>query len=429
MSKGISGWAIRCVQCARVALDAHITPSDPACQKDGNRCLAVSTSLLADLLLEGCRGRAAGYDRDNRFCQEDFDELKAAGYLKMALPKEFGGYGLTLAEAGRETRRLATYAPATALCLNMHHYWVGTAADTWRTGDKSVEWMLQDAAAGEVFAAGHAESGNETSLFSSTTKAERVDGGYTMTGRKSFGSLTPVWTRLGLHGMDTSDPANPRIIHGFVERSTKGISTKDTWDVMGMRATRSDDTILDHVFVPDSHVVRVCPPGMAGADFFVLAIFAWALGGFSNVYYGLAQRMLELATTHVKGQVSLELTRSKAYHPDVQRGVADIVMELEAMGAQIESVTSDWANGVDHGGAWPIKLVAMKYRAVEGAWRIADTALEVSGGFGMFKKSEMERLFRDARCGRFHPANSSLSHELIGKMALGINPDEQPRWG
>ena len=41
-----------------------------------------------------------------------------------------------------------------------------------------------------------------------------MDGGYTMTGRKSFGSLTPVWTRLGLHGMDTSDPANPRIIHG-----------------------------------------------------------------------------------------------------------------------------------------------------------------------------------------------------------------------
>ncbi len=138
---------------------------------------------------------------------------------------------------------------------------------------------------------------------------------------------------------------------------------------MGMRATRSDDTILDRVFVPDSHVVRVCPPGMAGADFFVLAIFAWALGGFSNVYYGLAQRMLELATEQVKSQKSLELTRSKAYHPEVQRGVADMVMELEAMGAQIESVTGDWSNGVDHGATWPIKLVAMKYRAVEGAWR------------------------------------------------------------
>ena len=56
-------------------------------------------------------------------------------------------------------------------------------------------------------------------------------------------------------------------------------------------------------------------------------------------------------------------------------------------------------------------------------------ALEVSGGFGMFKKSEMERLFRDARAGRFHPANSSLAHELIGKLALGINPDDPQRWG
>ena len=389
---------------------------------------AASISILADALLQGCRERAAGYDRDNRFCQEDFDELRAAGYLRMALPKEFGGFGLTLAEAGRETRRLANYAPATALCINMHQYWVGTAADVWRSGDKSVEWMLQEAA-DHVFAAGHAESGNETSLFSSTTRAERVDGGYTFTGRKSFGSLTPVWTRLGLHAMDSSDPSNPKIVHGFIDRATPGVSIKETWDVMGMRATRSDDTILDRVFVPDSRVVRVCPSGLAGADLFVLAIFAWALGGFSNVYYGLAQRMLELATEHVKSQKSMELTRSKAYHPEVQRGVANMVMELEAMGAHIESVTGDWSSGVDHGATWPIKLIAMKYRVVEGAWRVADSALEVSGGFGMFKKSEMERLFRDARCGRFHPANSALAHELIGKMALGINPDEMPRWG
>ena len=163
--------------------------------------------------------------------------------------------------------------------------------------------------------------------------------------------------------------------------------------------------------------------------FFVLAIFAWALGGFANIYYGLGQRMLELSTEHVKKQSSVELTRSKAYHPEVQRGVADMVMELEAIGAQVEAVTSDWSNGIDHGPSWPIKLIALKYRAVEGAWRVADTALDVSGGFGMFKKSEMERLFRDARCGRFHPANSALAHELIGKMALGINPDETPRWG
>ena len=46
-----------------------------------------SHSILTDDLLQACRQRAAGYDRDNRFCQEDFDELKAAGYLQMAVPR------------------------------------------------------------------------------------------------------------------------------------------------------------------------------------------------------------------------------------------------------------------------------------------------------------------------------------------------------
>jgi len=391
--------------------------------------VAAAESILSDALLEGCRQRAAGYDRDNKFCHEDFDELRKAGYLKMAIPKEFGGLGYTLHQAHQETRRLAKHAPATALCVNMHHYWVGTAADTWRvTKDKSVEFILEEAGTGEVFAAGHAEPGNETSITMSGTKAEKVPGGYKFTGRKAFGSLTPVWTRLGIHGLDTSDPKNPKVVHGFLSRNTPGITIKETWDVMGMRATRSDDTILDGAFVPDDHIARVVPAGLAGADFFVLSIFAWALGGFSNVYYGLSERMLELTVEHVKNKGSLGLTRSMAYHPEVQHGVADIVMTLEAMRAQIDAMTSDWSSGVQHPD-WPIKIVSTKYNAVTGAWKIADIALETSGGFGMFKKSEMERLFRDARCGRFHPANASLSHELIGKLVLGVNPDDPQRWG
>jgi alkylation response protein AidB-like acyl-CoA dehydrogenase len=346
----------------------------------------------------------------------------------MAVPREFGGLGMTLAEVMRETRRLAQYAAPTALGLNMHNYWVGLAADVWRSGDKSVEWMLTEAAAGEVFAAGHAESGNETSVLMSITKAERVPGGYKFTGRKSFGSLTPVWTRLGLHGMDTSDPSAPKVVHAFMPRDTPGYTIKETWDVLGMRATRSDDTVLEGAFVPDKYVARVVPAGFAGADFFVLSIFAWALLGFGNIYYGLARRVVELTIEHLKSKGSMALTRSMAHHPEAQHDIAEMVMELEAIGPQLESVARDWSDGVQHPD-WPVKIVAAKYRAVEGAWRIVDRAMDASGGFGMFKKSELERLFRDARAGRFHPANSALSHEVVGKLALGVNPDELPRWG
>ena len=173
---------------------------------------AVTQDVLTQSLLDKCRERAPIYDRENRFCQEDFDDLKAAGYMKMALPKEFGGLGFKLDEVAKETRRLAGYAPATALCINMHNYWVGDAADLWRAGDKSCEWILCEAAAGEIFAAGHAEHGNDIVGLLSTTKAERVDGGYRFTGHKAFGSLMPVWTRLGMHGMDPSDAAAPKVV-------------------------------------------------------------------------------------------------------------------------------------------------------------------------------------------------------------------------
>lgn len=387
------------------------------------------TSVLSDELLARCASRAAGYDRDNRFFTEDFDELRKCGYLVGPIPKELGGKGWTLAQSLQETRRLAYAAPATALGLNMHNYWLGLAADVWRSGDKSLEWMLREAAAGEVFAAGHAENGNDIPVLLSTTKAERVQGGYRFTGRKAFGSLTPVWTRLGVHGIDMSDASAPKIVHGFLPRDASGYKIIETWDVLGMRATRSDDTVLEAAFVPDKYIARVVPAGAAGVDLFVLGIFAWALLGFGNVYCGLARRALDLVLPAIKSKTSVGLSRSMAYHAEIQHGIAEMVVDLEAISAHLDRVAQDWSTGVDHGGAWPIKIVAAKFHAVESAWRVVDRAMELSGGFGMFKKNELERLFRDARAGRFHPANSALAHELIGKLTLGINPDEQPRWG
>jgi alkylation response protein AidB-like acyl-CoA dehydrogenase len=118
-----------------------------------------------------------------------------------------------------------------------------------------------------------------------------------------------------------------------------------------------------------------------------------------------------------------------AHHPAMQHGMARMTMELEAIGPLIERTAEEWSNGVDHGARWPSKIMTTKYCATEAVWRIVDTAMDLSGGFGMFKKSELERLFRDARAGRFHPGNAHLTHEVVGKTALGIGLDDQPRWG
>jgi alkylation response protein AidB-like acyl-CoA dehydrogenase len=383
--------------------------------------------VLTDDLLKRCAERAAGYDRDNKFFSEDFKELKAVGYLNGPVPTEFGGGGLSLAESCAEQRRLAYHAPATALAINMHIYWTGIAADLWRWGDKSLEWLLEESAAGEVFAAGHSERGNDLPVFLSTATAAKVDGGYRFSGHKMFGSLSPVWTRFGLHALDSDAEGGPRIVHAFMPRDTAGYTIKETWDTLGMRATRSDDTIIEDAFVEDKYIARTVPAGQG--DPFVLALFAWALLGFASVYCGIAQRAVDLVLPSVKKKTSIAVTRSMAYHPEVQHTVAQMVLANESILPYIEKTCADWTNGVEHGAVWPSKIVATKYHAVETCWKVVDLAMDVSGGGGMFRGMELERLFRDARCGRFHPATSNLTHEIVAKTALGIELGEQPRWG
>jgi alkylation response protein AidB-like acyl-CoA dehydrogenase len=390
--------------------------------------IASPTAILSDELLARFASRAPTYDRDNRFFSEDFADLKAAGYLTIAVPQEFGGAGLSLAEVCLQQRRLAYYAPATAIATNMHLYWTGVAADLRRLGDSSLTWLLEEAAAGEVFAAGHSESGNDFPVLWSTAKAERVDGGYRFFGRKNFCSLTPVWTRLGLHALDTADPANPRVVHAFLPRDTPGYHIEHTWDTLGMRASQSDDTVLEGAFIPDRYVAAVVPPDFAGANLFVLCIFAWAMPTFGNVYLGLAQRARALALAAVQKKTSIALGgKVMAQHPMIQYAVAELQLELEAATPQIERVAAEWSAGVDHGHDWPAKLVGAKYRAVESAKRVVDLALEVTGGAGIFRSNELERLYRDVRLGTIHPANSALVHEIVGKAALGLL-GQQPRW-
>jgi alkylation response protein AidB-like acyl-CoA dehydrogenase len=387
------------------------------------------TDPLTQDMLERFDARAAGYDRENQFFTEDFEELRASGYLDLPLPKDMGGAGYSMAQVNRAQRRLARVAPATALAVNMHLYWVGLAADLRSRGDDRCNFILQAAADGKILAAGHAERGNDIPVLLSTTTAERADGGWRLNGHKMFGSLSPVWDYLGFHAIDPSDPAGPRIVHGFLPRDTPGVQIIDTWDTMGMRATASQDTVLDGAFCPDENVVVVCPAGFAGADPFHVSLFAWALLGFAGVYLAIAERAFEESVREVGSKTSVALSASMAHHPEVQHGVAEMRMALETATALLDRSVDEWSAGVDHGHDWVVKIVTTKHVVVSEAWKVADTAMEITGGAGIFRKNRLEQLFRDARLGRIHPTNPLLTRELVAKLSLGIDPDATPRWG
>jgi alkylation response protein AidB-like acyl-CoA dehydrogenase len=359
---------------------------------------------LSSELLARIRSRAAGYDRDNAFFFDDLEELREVGYLSQR----------SLLETARDQRLLAAHAPATALGINMHLVWVGVARVLAERGDHSLDWVLDDAAAGEVFAFGNSEPGNDLVLFDSLTKVETVEGGYAFTGTKIFTSLSPAWTRLGIFGRHGDE-----LVHGFITRETPGWRSLDDWDTLGQRATQSQTTVLEGAVVRSDRVSRILPVGPS-ADPFIFGIFSSFLLLISSVYAGIADRALELAVEAAHRRTSLKNGgASYAADPDIRWRIADAAIALDALAPQIEGLAADVDGLVDHGADWFRKLTGVKHRATETARHVVDQAMRVSGGGAYRSASELARLQRDVLAGIYHPSDTESVHSTVASNLLG----------
>ncbi len=381
------------------------------------------SAILSDDLLDRIRERAPRYDRENAFFDEDLVELKEAGYLTAFVPAEMGGGGLTLEEMTREQMRLAGASPATALAVNMHHVWVGVARLVHDRGDHSLDFVLTEAAAGEVFAFGVSEAGNDLVLFGSASEA-RPDGsgGYAFYGTKIFTSLSPGWTRLGTFGTDTTGDDGPHSVWGFITRDGGGVEVKDDWDTMGMRASQSCTTVLTGATAPADRVVRRIPPGPT-ADPFIFGIFANFEILLAAVYTGIARRAIDVAVETVHKRRSMKNGGAPyAHDPDIRWRLADAAIQLDGIYPQIAQIARDVDDQVDRGALWMPQLSAVKARATEAAKDVVEKAVRVSGGSSYFTRSELSRLYRDVLAGIFHPSDDESVHGAWANALLGPIP-------
>lgn len=384
--------------------------------------------ILPPELLERFRERATGFDKTNSFFHEDLAELRNAGYLGLfTVPADAGqknsGFGCSLEEVVALQRRLAAAAPATALGINMHLVWAGVARVLQARGDDSLDFVLREAADGEIFAFGLSEPGNDAGLFDSLTNAVRQpDGAMAFTGTKVFTSLSPAWTRLGTVGKDKSG-AEPELVYGFLARGTPGITIKDDWDTLGMRASQSNTTVLNGAVVASERIVRRLPVG-PNADPLIFAIFAVFETLLAAVYTGVADRALELAVDSARARTSLKNNgRSGAHDPDIRRRIASAALQLDTLSPRLQQTARDVDAMTDHSTRWFGLLSGLKVCATRTARDVVDMSLQVGGGRGYFRGQEIERLYRDVVAGTFHPSSEDSALGTIANAWLGPLPE------
>lgn len=374
--------------------------------------------FLPDDLLARIRERAPIHDRENTFPERDLEELRDAGYLKILVPTARGGAGLGLEQAAILQQRLATAAPATALAINMHLVWTAVAKVCSDRGVPGMAFVQDGAVRGEVFAFGISEGGNDLVLFGSDTAAvPQGDGGYAFTGTKIFTSLAPVWTKLGLHGLDTTSADAPKLVFAFIDRSD-AVTTSDDWDTLGMRATQSRTTRLNGAVSAAEHVVRRIDPGPS-PDPIIFGIFSAFELLLASVYTGIARRALDLAVDIVQKRTSKKTGLAYGQDPDIRWRIADMSLAYDALPPQIAALARDVDEQNDNGARWFTLLSGTKHRAVVMAKHVVDQAILTAGGGSYFSSSELSRLYRDVLAGMFHPSDPESAHSTAASALLG----------
>ena len=378
-------------------------------------------AFLSDDLLAAIHQRAARHDADNTFPDEDFADLREAGYYGAFVPAEYGGAGLSLEEIAAEQTRLAKASPGTALGINMHQIIVGLGRHMVRSGNEKGELILREAAGGELFGFGISEPGNDMVLFGSITTAtpdEDGAGGYSFEGTKIFTSLAPAWTRLLTFGRDDSGDDGAHSVFAVLRREDGGVEILDDWDTLGMRATQSNTTFLQGAHAGPERILTRTPPGPS-TNPVVFGIFANFEILLAATYLGVGERAVEVAAEHVKSRKSVKNQTVYANDPDIRWRIADAALATNAVGPQIRELARDFDAGVDRGAMWMPQLSAAKNAAAEASLRAVEQSIRASGGSSYYTKHELSRLYRDVLAGLFQPSDQESLHAAWANVVLG----------
>lgn len=370
----------------------------------------------ADALAAVFGRRAAALDAEAAFPHANVDDLRAAGWPALVVPRDLGGDGAGLLDTVRLVERLAAGDGSTALAFAMHLQTVGAAAASrgWPAArfaavcrDVVARGALVNACASEP------ELGSPSRGGLPRTVARRVGDGWRITGRKSFASLAPV---LDYVIVPAALDGEPDTIGRFLVTRQPGVSVVETWDSMGMRSTGSHDLVLEEVAVPDTDLLY--RQSAAAPDPYQPDANAWFTLVVSAVYLGVGQAALAAALRYANTRVPTALGRPIATVDAVQRRAGRADLALTAARALLHQVAGMWDRAPAQRRGRGADVVAAKIHVTNAAIDAAGEAMRIVGGAAVRRDLPLERHFRDVQAGLFHPPSDDQGLALLGRLAL-----------
>ncbi len=369
--------------------------------------------------------RAARFDREASFPFENYDDLREAGLLGICVPKAYGGEGADFATYVIVAAELGRHCGSTALSFNMHVsscLWSGLIADALdMTADERADHekhrvmhYARIVEEGRIYSQPFSEGGAAAAGKAPWgTLAKRVDGGYEVSGKKIFASLSGAADFYGvLCTLDKPGATVKDSLYLAVPADARGVSVTGEWDPLGMRGTVSRTLVFDRVHVPTS--ARLMPEGLYAQ---AAVRFPHMFATLSPTYMGIAQAAYDFTVQYLRGEVPGTPPVKRRMYPTKQIAVAEMRVKLEQTRALFLQNARDAR--VDPDKDTRMRLLAAHYTIMENANDLARLAVRTCGGQSMLKSLPLERLYRDSRCGSLMlPWTAELCLDRLGRECL-----------
>jgi len=372
--------------------------------------------------------RAARWDREASFPFENYADLRSAGLLGICVPKAHGGLGADFATYVMVAAELGRHCGSTALSYNMHvcsTMWSGFIADALdmsavqradhaRIRALHYARVVRDGAVySQPFSEGGAAAAGKAPWG---TRALKVAGGYRITGKKIFASLSGAADVYGvLCTLETEAGAGGTVrdsLYLAVPADAKGVTVSGDWDPLGMRGTVSRTLTFDDVAVDDD--ARLMPEGLY---FQAASRYPYMFATLSPTYMGIAQAAYDFTVSYLRGEVEGTPSVKRRMYPTKQIAVAQMRITLEQTRALFLATAREARIDPDRDAR--MRLYAAHHTIMENANALCALAIRTCGGQSMLKSLPLERLYRDSRCGSLMlPWTAELCVDRLGRECL-----------
>ena len=368
--------------------------------------------------------RAVVTDLNAEFPWGNFSDLRERGFLALCVPKEYGGMGASYADYMRVSEEIGRHCGSTGLTFNMHNatmLWAGQVADLLDMSPEERETherrraemfrgVVED---GEIHSQPFSEGLNPGALAGIMTRAVPVEGGYLVTGRKIFASLSGAANRYNV----TCQVEGEEFLRLLsVRANSDGVEIVDDWDPLGMRGTVSRTLLLKDAFVPADD--EILPGGMYDQ---AAKRYPFLFMSLAPSYLGLTKGILDFTRSYLRGEVAgAAKGTGRRDNPIKQYGWAEMNIKYEQSRSMLYGVVDSAT--LDPTEDQMVTAWAAVYTVMEHANAVAALAVRVCGGQSMLKHMPLERMYRDSRLGStMLPWSAEVALERIGKAYLYDN--------